>query len=162
MKPFAAAFMIAVLLPLCANAALNSNDSNYLQTAMQSQLGRYAIASLAQKNASSAAVKDFAKSVAAQSAAATRELDAIAKRNGVPPAQHPGVRDSFHYSQLSGLHGKAFDQSLVTDMKIDDQLMTSRDQTAAQQAQDPALRRFAKQHQATLSKELNRLSSLHP
>jgi putative membrane protein len=162
MKSIVAAVMIAVCLPLSALAALNSNDSNYLQTEMQSQLGRYAIASLAQKNAASSSVKNLAKTIALQSAAATRDLDAIAKRNGIPPATHPSVRDSFHYSELSAMHGKAFDQSFLMDVKIDDEMMQSRDQTAAKQAQDPALRAFAQRHGATLAKELKQWGSVHP
>lgn len=154
--------MIAVCFPLCANAALSDNDASYLKTEMQSQLGRYANASLAESHASSASVKALAKSIAAQAGAATRELDAIAKRNGIPAAKHPGTRDSYHYSQLNGLHGKDFDRRFVLDMKIDDEMMSSRDQTAAKQLHDAALRHFAQHHQAALRNELKRLNNLHP
>lgn len=161
MKSVLATVMIAALLPLTALAALSKTDSNYLTSAMQSQLGRYALASLAQKNASSASVKHLAASIAAQAAAATRKLDAIAKANGVPVAKGPSVRDSFHYSELSGQHGSSFDRSYVRELKIDDQITLSNDKSAMRTLHDSALRAFAGQRRGKLTKELSRLSSIH-
>jgi putative membrane protein len=142
-------------------ASLDPADASYLHSAMQAQLGRYALATLAQKQGSSAKVKQLAKQIAKQAGADTQTLDAIAKQNGIAPEKHPGVRDSYHYSQLSSLHGAEFDSRFVTELKIDDDIGSGNDKTQAQSGKNPALRAFAKRHGAMLASEMKTLSSMH-
>lgn len=160
MKLVSATVMIAAMLPLCANAALSQNDSSYLTSAMQTQLGRYALASLAQSHASSSAVKDLAKSIATQAGNETRTLDAIATKNGVPVAKSPSVRDSYHYSQLNGLHGKAFDQQFLQELNVDDQIVSSSDQSAMKDVKDSSLHAFAQHRYSELKNELGKLKKI--
>lgn len=160
MKLVSATVMIAAMLPLCASAALSQNDTSYLTSAMQTQLGRYALASLAASHASSSAVKSLAKSIATQAGSETRTLDAIAKKNGVPVAKGPSVRDSYHYSQLNGLHGKAFDRQFIQEMNVDDQIVISNDDGALKGVKDSSLRAFAQRRSAALKKELTKLKSI--
>jgi predicted outer membrane protein len=142
-------------------AALSSSDSSYLTAAMQTQLGRYALATLAQKNASSSAVKSLARSIATQSGTDSNLLNKIAKQNGVPVATQPDMRFSYHYSQLTGLHGKSFDRQFVQELQVDDQFASSTDQGAMNSVKSAQLRAFAKRRYSSLQKELKTLSNLH-
>ncbi len=99
MKHAIALLALGLMLPLGAIAALSNRDAGYLRAEMQNQLGRYALATLAEKHASSVQLKQLARSMAAEATAHTRALDKIAKKNGIPVAAHPSVRSSYHYSQ---------------------------------------------------------------
>jgi putative membrane protein len=157
---FAAALSPLSLLPAQA-AALSSTDATYLKTSMESQLGRYALASLAQKQASSAQVKALAKSIASDASQQTQTLDALAKQYGVPPAKSPDVRSSYHYSQLSGLHGPQFDQQFVQELLIDDSMATDRHSTEAQSGQNDRLKSIAKERAQSLKHEQEKLNKIH-
>jgi putative membrane protein len=161
MKRFFGLTALVVLLPVCAGAALSNGDSTYLTSAMQAQLGRYALATLAVHNASASSIKSLARSIAMDAGAQTQKLDAIAKQNGVPVATQPSVRDSFHYSQLSGLHGAAFDRQFVQALQVDDQFAASNAQSEMSGLQDSRLRSYAKRQYETLQRELKTLSKMH-
>lgn len=162
MKSFshaALAVALAALCTVCASAAISKTDSAYLKTAMQSQLGRYAIATLAETHGTSA-VKGYAKAMAVKAAADTRELDAIAKQNGVAPAKGPGIEDSYHYSQLSGLHGSTFDREFVMDMRISDDLLQTSDKREISHGSDARLKAFARRRLTAIASEQKKLAKL--
>jgi Domain of unknown function (DUF4142) len=141
-------------------AGLNAGDTSYLTSAMQVQLGRYALATVAAQHGTGA-VKSFAHSVAVQSSADSRTLDALAKRYGVPPAKGPLLRDSYHYGQLRNLKGDALNGRFVMDLRIDDELRMSAEKHQMESGSNAALRAFAKRRYASLQHELNALSHLH-
>lgn len=165
MRRILALAFAAALSPLCLStaqaASISSTDSTYLQQSMQSQLGRYALASLAEKQASSNDVKALAKSIASDASRETQMLTALAKQYGVAPAKSPDVRASYHYSQLTDLHGKQFDQQFVQGLKIDDSMAVERHTSEAQSGQDPKLRALAKQRAQALQHEQQALDNIH-
>lgn len=159
---FAQSLMAALLLLAAAPAlaaSLSKGDAAYLSTAMQVQLGRYALATLAQQHGSGA-VKTLAHSIAAQASADTRTLDALAKQYGVPVAKAPTLRDNYHYSQLNGLSGADLNRRFVMDLQIDDQLRLSAERQQMQSGSNGALKAFAKRRYAALQHELNALSHI--
>ncbi len=151
---------LAVFLPLAASAALSSVDREYLTSAMQTQLGRYALATLAEKQAGSARVKQLAKSIAGEATRQTRALDALAKKHGVPVATHSSVRDRYHYSRLIGVHGTAFDRRFVQELLVDDQIASSNERSQMRHGQDSELRAFAAHRYRALANELRMLRSV--
>ena len=157
--------LTAALLPLslitAQAASLSQSDSDYLNSAMSAQLGRFALASLAEKQASSAQVKSLAASIASQSSTATRALETLAKTYGVAPAKGPPVQASYQYSQLSDLHGSQFDSRFIQELKIDDDTVSSDDQSEAQGGRNTQLKSFAKQRYAALQNEQKKLNSIH-
>lgn len=155
----AAALSSLALLPAQASG-LSKDDASYLTAAMQLQLGRYALASLAVKNAGSSQLKAFAKSMQSDAGAQTRTLDAMAKHYGVPVAKQPDVRASFHYSQLSGLHGRQFDRRFVQDLQIGDSIASERHAAEAKNGQDAKVKAYAQKRAQALKSEENKLSSL--
>lgn len=147
------------LLPAQASG-LSKNDATYLTAAMQAQLGRYALASLAVKNAHSPKVKAFAKSLASDASAQTRRLDAMAKQYGVPPAKGPDLRASYHYSQLRNLRGSQFDRRFIQDLQIGDSIAAERQSAESKNGQEPKLKKYAQQRLQALSREQRTLDSL--
>lgn len=127
---------------------------------MQTQLGRYALASLAQKNASSSKVKALARSIADDSAHNIHRLTALAKRFGVPPAKGPDVRASYHYAQLSNLHGAAFDKRFVQDLQIGDSVSADRHAVEVQKGSNNVLKDYAKSQSAALKHEQKKLAGI--
>lgn len=160
MKLAVALRTLALMLPLSAIAALSNRDAGYLRAEMQNQLGRYALATLAEKRASTAQLKQLAASMATEATAHTRALDKIAKRNGIPVPAHPSVRSSYHYSQLAGLQGKAFDRRFVQLLGVDDRIARSNEQAEMSGGSDAALRALAEHHDRTLQNELRALHNI--
>lgn len=153
---------LAPLSPLAAQAAsLSNTDTTYLQTTMQVQLGRYALASLAQKQASSPKVKSLAKSIAMDAGRDTQTLTALAKQYGLQTPKAPDVRSSYHYSQLTGLHGSEFDQQFVQELQIEDGFAVDSHKTEAQSGDNDKLRTFAKQRAQSLTHEQQTLNTIH-
>ena len=150
--------VLLVTLPAKA-ASLSSSDSDYLTTAMQVQLGRYALATLVEKGGSGAA-KMLAHSIATQSSASLRELDLLAKKEGVTPPKTPDSRSMYHYSELSNMHGTSLDQGFAQDLKIEDEMGQSIDQTEMQSGQSADLKAFAKQRYQATQQELSQLQHL--
>lgn len=160
MKSLIATVLLSASLSAPALATLSSNDSTYLTSAMQAQLGRYAMAQLEVKSGSNASLKQLAQQIVTNSTSQTRTLDSIAKKNGVPIPTQPNVRDTYHYSQLMGLRGTALDQRFVQELQIEDALIQNNDQLQAQSGQDPALRSFAKKRNVALQSELTQLNKI--
>jgi putative membrane protein len=154
------ALLMLFTLPAAASS-LSQSDESYLNSEMQTALGRYALASLAQKQASSPNVKQLAQNIQTQSSTESQHLEKIAKQYGVSPPKSPSVRDSYHYSQLTGLHGKAFDQQFVQELTVDDDIVSGNNQSEAQSGQNPQLKAIAKQQYATLQHEKQALSQIH-
>lgn len=162
MKALLMATAMSSLPLLTAQAAAISNtDATYLNSAMQTQLGRYALASLAEKQAASPKLKSLAKSIATDASHDTQELTALAKQYGVQPPKGPNTSASYHYAQLSGLKGSDFDQRFVQAMTMDDGEALDTHQTEAQSGSDAKLRAFAKQRVAALQHEQKTLDKIH-
>lgn len=144
---------------VAAVISLSSSDRSYLTNAMQAELGRYALAASAQKRGD-ASVKAFGKTLAVNSAARTSALDALARASGVPIPKKPLVRDSFHYAQLSGMHGSRFDRVFIMDMRIDDEMLLSREQSEARHGNNARLKALASKRAAALRAEIAELGRL--
>ena len=157
---FLSVLAAALLIALPAKAAsLSSSDSDYLTSAMQVQLGRYALATLVEKSGSGAA-KTLAHSIATQSSTSLRQLDSLAKKFGVTPPKTPDSRSMYHYSELSSMQGTSLNQGFAQDLKIDDEMVSDTDQTEMQQGQSADLKTFAKQRHEELQQELSQLQHL--
>lgn len=151
----ATALMLAAVPALAAS--LDKDDAAYLTTAMQVQLGRYALATLAAQHGSGS-VQTLAKSIASQSSSDSRSLGALAKRYGVTPPKGPTLRDSYHYSQLNGLRGADLNRRFVMEMQVDDQLRLSAEKHQMQSGSNAELKAYAKRRYAALQHELAALS----
>lgn len=159
MKPIlwlTAAALLFTTIPAAASS-LSGSDAAYLKNAMQVQLGRYALATVERRHGSGTA-KKLAESIAKQAARDTRELDSLAKRYGVAPPKGPTVRDTFHYSELSGMSGAVLNRGFAMDMRLDDRIVQSGDKQEMQSGGNAALKAYAKRRYSSLQKELKALT----
>jgi hypothetical protein len=150
---------IAMLsLPALA-ASLGSQDTSFLNTAVQIQAGRFALATYEQQHGSGRA-KAFAASVASQSAQDSRMLTSLAKRYGITPPKDLLVQDQYHYGQLQGLSGSALDASFVRELRISDQINADTYKQEVQSGSNATLKAYAKKRSAAVQQELSTLSHL--
>ncbi|HEY8314892.1 MAG TPA: DUF4142 domain-containing protein [Candidatus Baltobacteraceae bacterium] len=141
--------------PVLANAAsLSQDDAAYLQTAIQTQLGRYAIGSLAQNRATNDSLKTMAKKMATQSNSDTKILSQIAKQSGVNPPSKPTLTATYHYSNISSLKGADFNKQFAKSVLIDDQEALDASQQEAKSGSDPQLKAYAQKRESDLQNEI--------
>ncbi|MHB8355200.1 MAG: DUF4142 domain-containing protein [Vulcanimicrobiaceae bacterium] len=157
---WALAVLFALCLPLQAAAALSKTDASFLESAMGTQLGRYAIATLGEKRGTTVRVRTIAKTIATEASYETRWLDKIAKGNGVAPAKKPTLALTYAYSHLSGVHGAAFDRAFARALRDNDAVALYNDRQEIKSGADATLKAFAKRNAAALQKELAALKPL--
>lgn len=145
-----------MLLAPAAAASLENRDADYLKTAMQIQLGRYALASYEAKHGSGA-VKKFAAGLALHAAHDSRMLDGLAKQYGVTPEKGLLIQDKYHYSQIQGLQGSVLDKRFVRELRISDRINQDTEKQEIREGRSDKLKAYAKNRYATLRNELNTL-----
>lgn len=153
------AAVIALMCVPASAASLNTQDSEFLTTAMQIQAGRYALASYAQQHGSGK-VKAFAASIVTQGTADSRMLTGLAKRYGVTPTSKLLIQDQYHYGQLQGLSGSALDKSFVRELRISDQINVDTYKEQTRKGSDATLKTYAKQRYAALQHEITALKKM--
>jgi hypothetical protein len=153
-----AAAIAAISLPAFA-ASLSTQDSSFLNTAVQIAAGRFALASYEQQHGTGKA-KSFAASVASQAADDSRMLTTLAKRYGITPPKDLLVQDQYHYGQLQGLSGSALDASFVREFRISDQINADTYTQQVKSGSNATLKAYAKQRAAAVQHELTTLQHM--
>jgi len=126
------------------------SDAEFVQSAAQTEAGRYALGAIGVQRASAASLKSLAANMSSNAAASSRWLAAYASKHGIHVDNHPKVRTMYQYSQMRGLTGSAFDRAYAQAVNTDASLSLDAFQTAAHVAADPRLREFAKRAAAQL------------
>ena len=150
----ALAMCLAAAPPVANAASLSKADSTYLQSAIQTNLGRYAIGSLGQNKATTDSLKTIAKSMATDSNSESKTLTEIAKSAGVEAPTKPTLTQTYHYSNISDAKGKDFDQAFAQAVLIDDQEALDTNQQEVQSGTDPQLKAIAKKNIDVLQTEI--------
>ncbi len=150
--------LLASVLPAAA-ASLSQQDTAYLTSAMQEQLGRYALATMVSRSGSGT-VQSFARNVVKDAAANTTALDALAKRDGVAIPKGPSTLDEYHYSQMQGLHGAQLDREFVDALRADVGMEQDDVKSEMTSGQDPAVKAFAKKRYSAMQHEASQLKQL--
>jgi predicted outer membrane protein len=158
MHVLVAAAIVALVAPASA-ASLSKNDATFLTTAIQIQMGRYALASYESAHGSGAA-KKFAQTVSAQSTKDSRMLTTLGKRYGVRPPKGLLIQDRYHYSKLQGLSGATLDKAFVRELRISDQINQDTYTEEAQHGRNGTLKTYAKQRYTAVQHELTQLKKL--
>ncbi|HEU5481221.1 MAG TPA: DUF4142 domain-containing protein [Candidatus Tumulicola sp.] len=126
------------------------SDAEFVQSAAQTEAGRYALGAIGVQRANAAPLKSLAANMSSDAAASSRWLTAYASKHGIHVDNHPKVRTMYQYSQMTGLTGSAFDRAYAQAVNTDASLSLDAFQTAAHVAADPRLREFAKRAAAQL------------
>jgi len=116
---------IRLLLAACAlactglAAAAATDGKDFLQEAIQGNLGELKVGALAQQKGQSQDVKDFGAVLEKDHAAANSKAIAAAKSLDVTVPSEPGAEQKKVYQTLSDLSGKQFDERFIQDMVED-------------------------------------------
>ncbi len=144
--------MIAVIFAgtLLAGTAMAASDQTFVNKVQQDLLGQYALASVGQSHASSAAMKKLASEVAANAAAGNSWLKSYAPEHHLRLPDKPSIIADMQYGQLKGTSGHAFDKQLAQDLIVDTEVRM--DTLKAEAATNSGLGRFAKKQLALMEK----------
>lgn len=153
------------LNPYPAEVNSNSNSAqpaagDFWTKAAQSGLAEVELSQLAQSNAQSADVKQFAQMMIADHTKANNELKSLAAGKNVTlptsiDTKHQALRD-----QLSSMKGAEFDKAYVDAMVQDHQEAVSLFQTQSQSAQDADVKAWAAKTLPTLQTHLDRIKAI--
>jgi len=129
-----------------------SPDADFVQAAVQTEVGLYGLASLGQKKASDSKLKQLAKDLQKSTDEAYRFLDSYAKKHSIASQKKSELRAASQYSDLLTLSGKDFDRQFGKALYIDANIDVDNFSQQAEHGKDAALRAFAKKQVAELQR----------
>lgn len=124
-------------------AAAQPADADFLQSAIQTEVGQYDLGLIGARKASAPAAKDLGNRLSGEASAAVAELKNIARAQSLPYKEDAELRAKAQYQDLEGRSGSDFDRTLAHDAMIDANIALDDFIDEAQHGTDPALRRFA-------------------
>jgi putative membrane protein len=117
MRHTALAAIGVVLLLAGSNSVLAAqDDATFLNTAIGINLAEIQMGQLAQKNGSTAAVRDYGATLVKDHSANNQEAMALAKKMNITAANKPSDQDQQMYQDLSAKKGADFDKSFAQEM----------------------------------------------
>ncbi len=125
--------------------ALNPEDKGFAQKAATGGQAEVALAELAEQNAQSQQVKDFAKKMIDDHGQANQQLQQIASKKDLDMPTMVPTEAQEEKDKLSKLHGAAFDKEYMR-YEVQDHKQDVQDfQKAQNEVSDPDLKQFASQ-----------------
>jgi putative membrane protein len=162
-RSIALIFIGAVAVSLVAQGAPAgglSADQKFARAAAAGGMFEVKLGEVAQKNAESAAVKEFGAMMVTQHGKAGEELAAIAAKENIKlPKQLPKKLQA-KVDKLSGLTGKAFDAAYVSEMVTDHEKDLAAFQAAAKDLPNPALKEFAEKTSKMVQEHLDHIRKI--
>jgi len=137
-----------------AMAALSKADQEFAQKASAGGMAEVSLAQLAQQNAQSPQVKQFAERMIADHTQANNELKQIAQQDNLTPPTAPDNKEASTQQRLSAMKGAAFDTAYMQHEVADHRQDIAEFQREAQSGQDPALKAFAQKTLPVLRQHL--------
>lgn len=167
-KPFKPIYQ-AIIVGLSSMAFISASafaetsfgDKHFMKTADKS--GHYEIegSKLAQAKASNAEVKALAKHIIDDHTKAAAELKTLASKKGVKLPGEPGLVHKASLKLLNTHEGADFDESYINNVGVDAHQEAIEDfSEAAQDADDPEVKAFAKKTLPALQKHLDMAKAL--
>lgn len=143
-----------------ASASLDSASVSFMKEAQQQALGAYAIASLAEKRASTSAIRNLAHRTVASTTQANNFLKQFALQHGAKLPNKAATLDTLQYSNLSGLHGSSFDARFLERIHMDALIAADTYGTYARSGRNPQLSAFAKHQLNTIQSVASQAGTL--
>jgi putative membrane protein len=125
---------------------LDPSDAHFLKEAAAAGQGDVMLGRLAEKSATSPAVKSFGQQTADDHIQTNRALEQIAQQQRVALPTTPDARDSALDAQLSRIKGHRFDETLMRDMVANQEKDTADFRQEASSGADPRLKAFAQRY----------------
>jgi putative membrane protein len=135
-------------------------DAGFVMEAGQDGHAEVELGKLAQKNGSSAAVKDFGKRMVTDHSKAGKELAAVAKALKIKAPGGPSDKHKAHYKKLVALKGEKFDSEYAQHMVDDHEKAVTLFQKQAKSGEAKELRDFAAKTLPTLEEHLKMAQAL--
>ena len=135
-------------------------DAGFVVEAGQDGHAEVALGKLAQKNGSSAAVKEFGQRMVTDHSKAGAELGAIAKKLGMTPPDGPSDKHKAVYTKLAALTGDKFDSEYAQQMVNDHEKAVTLFQKEAKQGEAKELKDFAAKTLPALEEHLKMARAL--
>lgn len=139
---------------------LNATDRGFLTDAYQISRDEVQMAKLAEKNASSAAVKRFSKRLVDDHSRNVQQLEKLARKYEVVLPKTEKASDEL--DKLTNMKGVDFDQAFVKQIITDHQQALDKFQKEVKDAENPDLKQFASTTVPTLEEHLKMGRELKP
>jgi len=135
-------------------ASLSKADQDFAQKAAAGGLAEVSLAQVAQQNATSPQVRQFAQRLIADHTQANQELRQLAQQENLTLPAEPDSKARATQQRLSAMKGPAFDAA-YTQHEVDDHKQDIAEfEREARSGQDPALKAFAQKTLPTLRQHL--------
>ncbi len=135
-------------------AALSKTDQDFARKAAAGGLSEVSLGQLAQQDATSTPVKQFAERMVNDHTQANQELQQIAQQENLTLPTTPDSKDQAEQKRLSGMKGSAFDSAYTKFEVRDHRQDIAEFQREATSGQDPALKAFAQKTLPVLRQHL--------
>jgi putative membrane protein len=135
-------------------AALSKVDQDFVQKAAAGGMAEVSMGQLAQQNATSPQIKQFAEKIVADHTQGNQELQQIAQQENLTLPTAPNSKDQAAQKRLSAMKGPAFDTAFAKYEVQDHRQDIAEFQREARSGQDPALKAFAQKTLPVLRQHL--------
>ncbi|CAO3424379.1 DUF4142 domain-containing protein [Azospirillum doebereinerae] len=126
-----------------ASSTLTVADQSFLTQAAYGGFGEVALGTLAQKQASSSAVRELGQRIATDHTQSNRELARLAQSKGVTPPTGPDPGRLAVSEAMMSLRGANFDRQYLQQQLADHEVSIALYNAQAQDGTDPDIRSFA-------------------
>jgi len=130
-------------------------DSAFIMEAASGGMMEVQLGQLAQKQATSSAVKQFGQRMVTDHSKANKQLEKVASQGGLTPPAELMPKHQQAVSQLSSKSGSEFDKAYMSEMVKDHAEDVRKFEDASKSAHSEAVGKFAKQTMPTLEKHLS-------
>jgi putative membrane protein len=137
-----------------------SADDTFAMHAASGGMAEVKLGQLAQKNASSEAVKSFGKRMVDDHSKANDQLKAVAASNNITLPTTMNTSDRATYNRLAKLTGAEFDKAYMNDMVMDHEKDISEFKREANAGKKEEIKSFAAQTLPTLESHLKEAKSV--
>jgi putative membrane protein len=137
-------------------------ERHFMDKAAQGGTAEVQLGQLAQQNAQSEAVKQFAKRMISDHSKANDELKQIAAQESVSLPTTVDAKDKATMARLEKLHGAAFDKAYMQDMVMDHKKDVADFKHESTAAKTPSLKNWVQQTTPTLESHLQEAEKVAP
>lgn len=138
----------------------DKSDEGFLKKAAQGGKLEVELAPIAEQNAQSQEVKDFAKRMLTDHGKANEKLQALATKEGITVPDQPSIAQRAKIEELKKRHGAAFDKAYMSYMVKDHTNDVNEFKTEAYSAHSAAVRDWVSNTLPTLESHLKEAKSV--
>jgi putative membrane protein len=139
---------------------LSANDRTFISEASQDGLAEVELGKVAQQNAASAEVKQFAQRMVDDHSKANQELETIATQLGATVPKEPGGKHAKMVKELSKKNGARFDHEYAEDMVKDHEKAVALFEKESKKGDSDELKQFAAKTLPVLQEHLKMARAL--